>query len=478
MKALPSSFRDPSGFVFSHNGLVYRQVNTSFATAFDQFLESGLYRALVNKGYLVSHEDVTAFDVPNQSDCYKLIVPHQLPYISYPYEWSFSQLKDAAMLTLRIQTIALKHGFVLKDASAYNIQFINGKPIFIDTLSFEPYEEGCPWVAYRQFCQHFLAPLALMAYVDVDLGKLLVTHIDGIPLPLASKLLPGRTRLNYSLQAHIHLHAKLQIDYADAAGSPKPGGSGNRSNKTVLSSSGLQAIVESLAAIVRKLQWMPPKTEWGDYYDHTNYSDTSTLRKRELVSQFLSKIEQPLRIAHDLGANTGEYSRIAAEHAELVISQDIDPAAVERNYRQVKASAPRNILPLLQDLFSPSPAIGWANEERESFRQRGRCDVIMALALVHHLAISNNTPLSRIASLFAELADMLIIEFVPKSDSQVVRLLETRDDIFPDYTEAGFELAFSEYFTISKKEIITGSERHLYLMRSKTSVLVHTPKQQ
>ena len=470
MSSLPSSFRDPSGFVFSHNGSIYRQINESFAAAFDQFMESGLYQALVAKGYLISHEDVTASDIPREPGCHKVIAPQQIPYISYPYEWSFSQLKDAAMLTLRIQTVALKHGFVLKDASAYNIQFLNGKPVFIDTLSFEPYNEGSPWVAYRQFCQHFLAPLALIAYVDVDLGKLLVTHIDGVPLALASKLLPTRTRLNYALQAHIHLHAKLQSDYADAAGGSASNDSATnattKASKAKLSSVGLQAIVESLANSVRKLEWKPPKTEWGDYYDHTNYSNDSTSRKQELVSQLLSNIGQPLRIVHDLGANTGEYSRIAANHADLVVSQDIDPVAVERNYRQVKASEPRNVLPLLQDLFSPSPAIGWANEERDSFRQRGRCDAILALALVHHLAISNNTPLDRIAALLAELADWLIIEFVPKSDSQVIRLLETRQDIFPNYTEAGFEQAFGEYFEISQKEPVTGSERSLYLLRS------------
>jgi hypothetical protein len=470
MSSLPSSFRDPSGFVFSHNGSIYRQINESFATAFDQFMASGLYQALVAKGYLVSHEDVTASDIPREPGCHKVIAPQQVPYISYPYEWSFSQLKDAAMLTLRIQTVALKHGFVLKDASAYNIQFIDGKPVFIDTLSFEPYSEGSPWVAYRQFCQHFLAPLALMAYVDVDLGKLLVTHIDGVPLALASKLLPTRTRLNYGLQAHIYLHAKLQSDYADAAGgaasTESTTNATTKASKAKLSSVGLQAIVESLANSVRKLEWKPPKTEWGDYYDQTNYSNDSTSRKQALVSQLLLKIGQPLSIVHDLGANTGEYSRIAAKHADMVISQDIDPVAVERNYRQVKANEPRNVLPLLQDLFSPSPAIGWANEERDSFRQRGRCDALLALALVHHLAISNNTPLDRIAALFAELADWLIIEFVPKSDSQVIRLLETRLDIFPNYTEAGFEHAFGAYFEIAQKEPVTGSERSLYLMKS------------
>lgn len=461
MGSLPSSFRDPSGFVFSHEGRVYRQVNDSFAASFDQMLASGLYDALVSRRYLVEHQDVTGSNVPREPNCHCLLAPRQLPYISYPYEWSFSQLKDAAMLTLRIQTTALKHGFVLKDASAYNVQFVDGAPIFIDTLSFEPHVEGAPWAAYRQFCQHFLAPLALMAHVDVELGKLLVTHIDGIPLPLASKLLPTRTRLNYALQAHIHLHAKLQTNYADAAAE-------GAARKTKLSATGLQAIIESLASAVRKLEWKPPHTEWGDYYDHTNYSDDAAVQKRELVSTFLAAIGRRLGTVHDLGANTGEFSRIAAAHADLVVSQDIDPVAVERNYRQLRENAPKNLLPLLQDLFAPAPAIGWANEERESFRQRAHCDAILALALVHHMAISNNTPLEKIAALFAELAQWLVIEFVPKSDSQVIRLLVTRPDIFPLYTEEGFETAFGAFFSIVKKEAVAGSERTLYLMRSAT----------
>ena len=175
LDALPSSFRDPSGFVFAENGRVYRQINNGFAEHFDQFMSSGLYDVLVSKGYLVAHEDVTASNIQRGPDCYRVIAPEIIPYIAYPYEWSFSQLQDAAMLTLRIQTVALQHGYILKDASAYNVQFKDGKPVFIDTLSFEPYVEGAPWVAYRQFCQHFLAPLAFRARVYVGLGKLLVT---------------------------------------------------------------------------------------------------------------------------------------------------------------------------------------------------------------------------------------------------------------------------------------------------------------
>ncbi len=465
MDSLPSSFRDPSGFVFNYQGTVYRQVNNSFADEFEDFMESGLYEALVSRGYLLSHTDVTGSDIPRTGDCHRLIQPEQVPYISYPYEWSFSQLKDAAMLTLRIQALALKHGFTLKDASAYNIQFVDSKPIFIDTLSFAAYVEGEPWVAYRQFCQHFVAPLALMAYIDADLAKLLTVHIDGIPLPLASKLLPARTRFNYRLQAHVHLHAKMQENHADSAAEA---GLRTGSNKKVaLSADGLRAIVESLAVLIDKLSWNPSATEWGDYYSNTNYDDASLQQKRSLVAQYLEDIPGELSLVQDLGANTGEFSRVAAKYAATVVSQDIDPVAVEKNYRQSRENEPRNILPLIQNLVAPSPSIGWANNERDSFVRRGKCDVVLALALVHHLAISNNTPLEKIAELFSSLGAWLIIEFVPKADSQVVRLLATREDIFPEYTTAGFEKAFGLFFDIEQKEPVSGSERTLYLMKSR-----------
>lgn len=460
MKHHPASFRDPSGFIFKHDGSLYRQVNSCFGESFDQFLRCGLYSKLVDRGYLVAHEDVTDTDVPRQDGCHRVLKPTFLPYISYPYEWSFSQLKDAAMLTLRIQTLALAHGFTLKDASAYNIQFLDGKPVLIDTLSLEPHTEGAPWVAYRQFCQHFLAPLALMALVDVDLGMLTLHHIDGVPLALASKLLPAKTRFNVGLQAHIHVHARLQSRHAGDSAGDKAG-----SAQSTLTRKGIQAIVESLASCVKKLEWRMPPTEWGDYYDNTNYSEDSASRKRALVEEFLGAVEGPVRVIQDLGANTGEFSRIAAKYAPLVVSQDIDPAAVEQNYARVKTSGPTNVLPLRQDLFAPAPAIGWANREREAFISRASCDVVLALALIHHLAISNNVPLEDVAQLFAELAAWAIVEFVPKSDSQVSRLLATREDVFPNYTEAGFEAAFGVFFQIADKRPIPDSDRTLYLLR-------------
>jgi len=449
--------------VFSHSGSIYRQVNKRFAPDYDAFIESGLYERLVDRDLLVSHREITDGSVPGTPDCYRILQPDQIPFISYPYEWSFSQLQDAAMLTLRVQHEALRHGFVLKDASAFNVQFVNSKPLFIDTLSFETYEPGRPWVAYRQFCQHFLAPLALMAHTDIELSKLLLSHIDGIPLPLASKLLPARTRLNYSLLTHIHLHARMQRQHADDAGQ----GDSARARAASLTEQGLKALMESLARTVRKLSWKIPRTEWGDYYARTNYTDRAGSEKRALVDRLLGDIPGPLNIIQDFGANTGEFSRIAAKHCELVVSQDIDPVAVELNYRENTANGPANILPLIQDFSSPSPAIGWGNAERESFLQRSGCDALLVLALIHHLAISNNVPLSSIAGLFAGIARWLIIEFVPKADSQVARLLATREDIFEDYTPEGFEKAFSAHFSIEQSIPVPESERTLYLMQSR-----------
>src|SRR5215216_6396727 len=212
---LAASFRDPSGFLFARDGVLYRQVNRKYEQEYTRLMESGLYDKLVKAGLLVSHVEVD--HAPAEAAlAYKIIQPERVPFISYPYEWSFGQLKDAALATLSIQRRALKVGMSLKDASAYNIQFVRGKATLIDTLSFEIYKEGQPWVAYRQFCQHFLAPLALMATRDIRLNQLLRVYIDGIPLDLASELLPGKTRLNFGLLTHVHLHASAQKRYSGA----------------------------------------------------------------------------------------------------------------------------------------------------------------------------------------------------------------------------------------------------------------------
>ena len=448
-----SSFRDPSGFLFRREGILYRQVNRSYRAHYDQLCESGLYDELVRAELLIPHETADGISSPRPDDAYLILRPEPLPFISYPYEWCFGQLQDAALATLEIQKRALAHGMSLKDASAYNIQFHRGKPLLIDTLSFERYREGEPWVAYRQFCQHFLAPLALMAYTDVRLGRLLRLYIDGIPLDLAGKLLPWRTRLKFSLLSHIHLHAKSQQRYAD-----RPAAMGQRR----MSRLAFQGLVDNLESAVRALAWRPQGTAWADYYSATNYDAAGLEHKKQVVADFLGRI--PARTVWDLGANTGLFSRLASGRGLQTLAFDIDPAAVERNYRQCREEQDANLLPLLLDLTNPSPGLGWAHRERTSFLERGPAEAALALALVHHLAIANNLPLEHIAAFLARLCRWLIIEFVPKNDSQVQRLLASREDIFPDYTPEGFERAMRRFFAIREAVRIAGSERTCYLM--------------
>jgi hypothetical protein len=456
---LGASFRDPSGFLFSREGVLYRQVNKLYAEHYDRLMDSKLYAKLVDAGLLISHEEV---DIAPEDPAlaYKVIKPEPVQFISYPYEWSFSQLQDAALTTLAIQKHALESGMVLKDASAYNIQFHNGKPTLIDTLSFEIYHEGDPWVAYRQYCQHFLAPLALMAHTDIRLNQLLRVYIDGVPLDLAVRLLPGRTRYGLGLGTHIHLHARSQKRYAD-----KPLTKEQSTRK--ISKMQFMGLMDSLESTTRKLSWKPSGTEWGDYYtaSSSHYSGAAFEHKNKLVRQFLERI-QP-NTTWDLGANTGEFGQLAAEMSCFTVAFDIDPAAVEQNYLMSKKKKEILMLPLLMDFTNPSPALGWHNQERHSLVERAPADALLALALIHHLAISNNVPLPLLAEFFHRLGRWLVIEWVPKEDSQVQKLLASRQDIFSGYHQEGFEAAFGEFYKIHEKAAVQDSPRVLYLMEKK-----------
>ncbi len=448
---IAGSFRDPSGFLFNRGGVLYRQVNRVFGDHYATLISSGLYKHLRESGLMISHEEVDLAPA-DSSRAYKIIKPALVPFISYPYEWCFSQLKDAALATLEIQKIAIEFGMSLKDASSYNIQFLSYQPILIDTLSFEKYKEGRPWVAYRQFCQHFLAPLALMCHTDIRLSQLLRVHIDGIPLDLASILLPIRTRFSFSLLTHIHIHARSQARYADKGG---------KARDAHLTRMGMLGLIDSLQSAVRKLNWKPAGTEWAEYYSETNYSERAASHKESIVREFLSVIKP--NCIWDLGANTGRYSRVPAHMGISTLSFDVDPAAVERNYIECRRHRETSILPLVVDLTNPSPAIGWHHAERRSLLERGPADAVLALALIHHLAISNNVPLPILAEFFRDMTRTLIIEFVPKTDSQVQRLLASREDIFTDYSENDFLEAFGRFFRIDQSVPIDDSKRSLHL---------------
>jgi len=417
-------------------------------------MNSGLYKTLIDSKQLIPHEEVNV-EPFNQKISYKIIKPEKIPFISYPYEWCFSQLKQAALTTLEIQKTAQDYEMILKDCSSFNIQFHKGKTILIDTLSFEKYEDGQIWKGYRQFCQHFLAPLALMSKKDIRLNQLLRIYIDGIPLDLTSKILPLRTRSSFSLLTHIHAHAKSQKHFEDKKI--------EKIKERKLGRRSLLGIIESLHSGVKKLNWEPQGTEWSNYYSDTNYSERGFAQKKKIIENFFEKTEA--NTVWDLGANVGIFSRISSDRGINTISFDIDPAAVEKNFLDSMKKNETKILPLLLDLTNPSPDIGWENQERWSIINRGPADVVLALALIHHLVISNNLPLEKIAWFFKKICNYLIIEFVPKLDSQVERLLVSREDIFDDYTKENFELEFKKYFAIQEFQQLEDSGRILYIMK-------------
>jgi ribosomal protein L11 methylase PrmA len=459
-----ASFRDPSGFLFrDENGTLYRQVNRRYSSHYDALMTGGLYEELTAAGLLIEHDEAPLSRAMT-ADAARVIVPRELPFISYPYEWCFSALKSAALLTLDIQERAMRAGLTLKDASAYNVQFEGTKPVFIDSLSFERYSPGTPWVAYGQFCRHFLAPLVLMSKRDLRLNRLLASHLDGVPLDLACRLLPWRTRLRPAYLVHLHLHSKLTDRYSGTT--EKFAGRKRHLNRQT-SPGGIEAFLRHLRRLVESIRLRLPSSEWTTYYESNSYAAREFEEKRRCVRTFVERLA-PSQV-WDLGANTGEFSRLAAEMGIPTYGFDLDAASVEAAFRQELRTGGRLFLPLCLDLANPSAAIGWGNSERMSLIERGPVDTALALALIHHLRIGNNTPFRRIAEFLRRVCRHLIIEFVPKHDVQVSRLLQSREDVFDDYDGDEFEAAFVRFFQIAQRVELSEGGRVLYLMHARQS---------
>lgn len=466
MRQVESSFRDFSGSVFQcGDGRVVRSVNQPFKPVWEQIEKSRLFPELIEAGLLIPFSELAKEEIPApHGAAWKWLLPEQIPFISYPYEWSFAQLKDAALLTLDVQLAALQRNVTTVDASAYNVQFIGSGPKFIDLLSFDVYREGSVWQGYRQFCMHFLAPLALQKYFP-HLNRLSQLWIDGIPLETASALLPFSSQLKPGLQLHLHMHARSEKKYAEAALFAE------KVKQTRISKTGVTSIVESLKNTVASLRPNTARTEWENYYQATNYSQDAEADKLAAVERLAAAGLDGGGLAVDLGANTGKYSRILAKHAEYVLAADIDPNAVGAHYRALKNQGCRRILPLLIDASNPPGAIGWANLERASFTERVRADLLAVLALTHHLRITAGIPFGRQAAWFSKLlkpGGKLLIEFVDKQDSQIQRLLAARDDIFADINEAAFLAAFQPEFSLLERIPLENKSRLIFWLSKKS----------
>lgn len=452
-----SSFRDPSGYIQVKDDEIYRYINPVYFENYRALTDSGFYKKLIDTGLMVSHTEIEA------TADYIIIKPERIPFFSYPYEWSFSQYKHAALHTLKLQKYALQNGFTLKDATAFNVTFHNGAPVFVDTLSFDIYAHGEPWRAYKQFLTHFLVPLVLAKYYGSEMLKTLQQYIDGMPLQQAVKLLPFTARFSPILYSNIYLTAKYDTKYSG----DKNAGAEKKIN---ISKESQLKIIDSLYNYIKDLS-LNEKTEWKDYYTVTNYDAAAFEYKKQLVKKWHNAIKAKKVV--DLGGNDGTFSRVLKDDATEILVTDIDPNAVDYNYQQVLKNKEYNLLPLVSDLLNPSPGIGFNNKERIPLQERiaqNNYDVALALALIHHISLSGNVPFSMSAQMFASLTPYLIIEFPDRDDSWVSFLLKSKREFaghFDYYNRNNFEKEYAVFYDVIEQEQIPGTHRTLYLLKRK-----------
>ncbi len=449
MQPLPSSFRDDAGFVYWDGGAYKRAVTGCGLPDYEHYVGSGLHRQLVRDGLVLDHREEEPPSELAGSGCVKVLVPEQLRFVSYPYEWSFDQLKDAALVTLTLQERALRCGMALKDASAYNVQFRGSNAVFVDTLSFER-DAGGAWAAYEQFCRHFLGPLFAMSYLSSDANRYMRTDIDGFPLERISRRLPRKSYFRPGALLHIHLHALASRARPNAGERPK------KANRTI----GLH-LVRSLRRTVEHIKSPKYSPGWTNYYQESRfYTAAAAESKQSHVRSMIDRVRPSL--VFDVGTNTGLFAEAAAETGALCVAFDSDAGCVNSLYLKQRSKRGSRVLPLVMDLANPSPSLGFGLNTTLSLFERPRADLVMCLALMHHLRVTGNLPLRRIAEFLARLGRWLLIEFVPKDDP-AVQFLTRRQESFADYSVPGFLEAFSAFYDSRASEALDDSQRKLFL---------------
>jgi hypothetical protein len=456
----PGSFRDPDSRVFYAGDAVYRALSSD-----------GLddYRALQETGLLEDPRIVATELVPEAPELGAQLVKEtagvlrheRIPFVSYPYEWTFSMLKDAALLQLDLLLAALERDLILKDSTPYNVQFRGARALFVDVGSFERLRPGEPWAGYRQFCMLYLYPLLLQALKGVRFQPWLRGSLEGITATEMRGLMSGRDRLRRGLLTHVFLHARLERRYADRGGEVREDLRRAGFRKALI-----VANVRKLRALVQRLHWDPPAGVWTAYGERNSYSDEDVAHKEDFVREATRACAPQL--VWDIGANNGRYSRLAAEHAQTVVAIDADQGPIELLYRELRDEGDERILPLTVDLADPSPGLGWRGLERGPLAARSRPDLVLALALVHHLTISANVPVREVVDWLAGLGSALVVEFPTREDPMVQTLLAPkREGLHPDYELGHFERCLAEAFTIERSERLGSGTRVLFLARPK-----------
>ena len=449
----PASFRDPAGFIFESDGKIYRQVNIEGKEDHELLVGSGLYDLLTKKRLLIAHHDLSE-NLTGRSNWFATLQPEKLELISYPWEWSFAMHQEAALLTLQLMRLSIEKGMILKDATPFNVQLHRGRLIFIDTLSFTRYDASKPWDAYRQFCETFLFPLYIEHYTGMEGTRLLSIYPDGISAQQTAALLPWKSKWNLGVRLHVLLQRSVATEHKESKRSLE------------FSKEKMLHLLLHLEGIIKGLRsGYPEQSVWNHYYDASilgqDYLNEKTTAIQSMIAQ------RNYKCVLDLGANDGHFSKLLSSRSEFVIASDSDRNCIQRLYLEIKNKKIGNVYPILLDISNPSPGIGVENKERPSFFDRVQPQLGMALALIHHLAIGKNMPLSRIAAHWRAIAPEWIIEFVPKSDEKVKQLLSNRPDIFTDYDQKHFEEIFSEHFIFEQIVPVKGTDRILYYMKRK-----------
>lgn len=469
----PASYRDRDARVVDHDGEIYRLLSRRALADWEALRRTDFFRRGVEAGQIVATESVSEppAGLADLTGEFAGVVRHRrVPFVSYPYEWTFGMLRRAAQLQLELLDAALDEGFVVKDASAYNIQWIGARPVFIDLPSFQRREEGEPWIGYLQFCQLFLYPLMLTAYRDLPFQPWLRGSLDGISPEECADLLSLRDRVRPGVFLDVYLQSRLQRAASDRRSSVR-----REVQRSGFSAAMIRRNVRRLMKVIDRLEWRRDRSTWSEYEREHGYDEADLAAKRTFVERALARRRWSL--VWDLGANTGAYSKLAARSAEYVVSMDADRLAVERLYRQLEAGEQAtgeqvtgggragNLLPLVQNIADPSPSQGWRLAERRSLAARGKPDLVLALALIHHLVLGANIPLDEVVDWLAGLGGDLVIEWVGRSDPMVERLLLNKEDLFRDYARETFERRLEERFEVSERYELGSGTRVLFLAR-------------
>ena len=463
--AEPGSFRDRDSRVVVSGDAIYRALSPEGTEDWEALSGSPLLEQLTASGKVIGTREVDASVLGDSQDLLptgvtKVLEHDRVPFVSYPYEWTFSMLQDAAKLQLELGAEAIEAGLTLKDATPYNVQFLGSQPTFIDIGSFEKQTEGEPWIAYRQFCMLYLYPLLFQAHKDIPFHPWMRGSIDGIQPIDAIKVFSLRDRLRRGVFVHTSLHARLDR----RANKSGPGSAEENKQTRQVKPSQVKAQLESMGRLVSKLKWKAGETSWSGYRESNTYSDDDDRRKQTFVAEVAA--EKKPALTWDMGCNDGAYSRIAAENSERVVAFDFDHATVEALYRSLKQEGNTKILPLVSNLADPSPALGWRGLERKTLVDRGAPDLMLALALIHHVSISANIPIADFLQWAKDMGTTLLIEFPKRTDPMVRALLANKHEgANPDYEEGNFERELEKRFEIERREELPSGDRILFLAR-------------